>query len=423
MLLEVKALEAKFFTVDGVVNAVNGISYSVDKGECLAIVGESGSGKTVGVLSILRLIQSPPGRIVGGQIFFKGTDLLTLSDDALRRIRGRTIAIVFQDPMTSLNPVMKIGRQITEALRFHEGLSRRQARARAIELLAKVGIPKPATRLNDYPHQFSGGMRQRVMIAMALACSPELIIADEPTTALDVTIQAQIVELITRLQAEFGTAVIWISHDLGVVARLADNVAVMYAGYIVEKAPVDDLYARPAHPYTFGLLNSLPRLDSKVKVKLKAIDGLPPNLIGAQRGCPFVPRCTYATDKCRTRIRRLRRSRRTTRSPAGITCCDERPRRSGASQRPRAEALFSHSRRHRDRPSGGLHQGRRRHLLRCHSRRNAGARRRERLRQDDGRPRHPAALPADRRRGRLPRRGSRAAERRTRSARRAATCR
>jgi oligopeptide transport system ATP-binding protein len=299
MLLEVKALEAKFFTVDGVVNAVNGISYSVDKGECLAIVGESGSGKTVGVLSILRLIQSPPGRIVGGQIFFKGTDLLTLSDDALRRIRGRTIAIVFQDPMTSLNPVMKIGRQITEALRFHEGLSGRHARARAIELLAKVGIPKPATRLNDYPHQFSGGMRQRVMIAMALACSPELIIADEPTTALDVTIQAQIVELITRLQAESGTAVIWISHDLGVVARLADNVAVMYAGHIVEKARVDDLYARPAHPYTFGLLNSLPRLDSKVKVKLKAIDGLPPNLIGEQRGCPFVPRCTYASDKCR----------------------------------------------------------------------------------------------------------------------------
>jgi oligopeptide transport system ATP-binding protein len=299
MLLEVKALEAKFFTVDGVVNAVNGISYSVDKGECLAIVGESGSGKTVGVLSILRLIQSPPGRIVGGQIFFKGTDLLTLSDDALRRIRGRTIAIVFQDPMTSLNPVMKIGRQITEALRFHEGLGQRQARARAVEILAKVGIPKPATRLNDYPHQFSGGMRQRVMIAMALSCSPELIIADEPTTALDVTIQAQIVELISRLQAELGTAVIWISHDLGVVARLADNVAVMYAGHIVEKARVDDLYARPAHPYTFGLLNSLPRLDSKVKVKLKAIDGLPPNLIGEMHGCPFVPRCTYATEKCR----------------------------------------------------------------------------------------------------------------------------
>ena len=299
MLLEVKGLETKFFTVDGVVNAVNGISYSVDKGECLAIVGESGSGKTVGVLSILRLIQSPPGRIVGGRIYFKGTDLLTLGDDALRKIRGRTIAIVFQDPMTSLNPVMKVGRQITEALRFHERLSGRQARVRAIEMLAKVGIPKPATRLDDYPHQFSGGMRQRVMIAIALACSPELIVADEPTTALDVTIQAQIVELIKRLQSELGTAVIWISHDLGVVARLADNVAVMYAGHIVEKARVDDLYARPAHPYTYGLLNSLPRLDAKVKVKLKAIEGLPPNLIGEMRGCPFVPRCAFATERCR----------------------------------------------------------------------------------------------------------------------------
>jgi oligopeptide transport system ATP-binding protein len=299
VLLEVKGLETKFFTVDGVVNAVNGISYSVDKGECLAIVGESGSGKTVGVLSILRLIQSPPGRIVGGEIMFKGANLLKLSDDALRRIRGQTISIVFQDPMTSLNPVMKVGRQITEALRFHERLSDRQSRARAIEMLAKVGIPKPAVRLDDYPHQFSGGMRQRVMIAMALACSPELVIADEPTTALDVTIQAQIVELIKGLQSEFGTAVIWISHDLGVVARLADNVAVMYAGHIVEKARVDELYARPAHPYTYGLLNSLPRLDSKVKVKLKAIQGLPPNLIGDMRGCPFVPRCAFATDRCR----------------------------------------------------------------------------------------------------------------------------
>jgi oligopeptide transport system ATP-binding protein len=299
VLLEVKGLETKFFTVDGVVNAVNGISYSVDKGECLAIVGESGSGKTVGVLSILRLIQSPPGKVVGGEIIFKGADLLKLSDDALRRIRGRTISIVFQDPMTSLNPVMKVGRQITEALRFHERLSDRQSRARAIEMLAKVGIPKPAVRLDDYPHQFSGGMRQRVMIAMALACSPELVIADEPTTALDVTIQAQIVELIKGLQSEFGTAVIWISHDLGVVARLADKVAVMYAGHIVEKARVDDLYARPAHPYTYGLLNSLPRLDSKVKMKLKAIQGLPPNLIGNMRGCPFFPRCGFATDRCR----------------------------------------------------------------------------------------------------------------------------
>src|SRR5215469_8190159 len=240
MLLEVKDLETKFYTVDGVVNAVNGISYAVDKGECLAIVGESGSGKTVGVLSILRLIQSPPGRIVGGQIYFKGTDLLVLSHAALRRIRGRRISIVFQDPMTSLNPVMRVGRQITEGLSVHEKLTRRQARNRAVEILHKVGIPKPAGRLTDYPHQFSGGMRQRVMIAMALASSPELILADEPTTALDVTIQAQIIELIKSLQASSDMAVIWISHDLGVVARLAHKVAVMYAGYIVEQARVDD---------------------------------------------------------------------------------------------------------------------------------------------------------------------------------------
>jgi oligopeptide transport system ATP-binding protein len=299
MLLEIKDLETKFYTVDGVVNAVNRISYTVDNRECLAIVGESGSGKTVGVLSILRLIPSPPGRIIGGRILFKGTDLLTLGDDQLRKIRGSAISIIFQDPMTSLNPVMRIGRQITEALTFHEGLSRRQARARATELLATVGIPEPARRLDDYPHQFSGGMRQRVMIALALSCSPELIIADEPTTALDVTIQAQIVELVKRLQADFNTAVIWISHDLGVVARLADRVAVMYAGHIVELAPVDDLYARPAHPYTQGLLGSLPRLDATTKTKLKAIGGLPPNLIGRYRGCPFVPRCGYATDRCR----------------------------------------------------------------------------------------------------------------------------
>jgi oligopeptide transport system ATP-binding protein len=299
MLLEVKDLQTKFFTVDGVVNAVNGISYSVDRGECLAIVGESGSGKTVGVLSILQLVPSPPGRIVGGQISFKGTNLLSMSPKALRGVRGNEIAFVFQDPMTSLNPVMRIGAQIAESLTAHGGMTRRQARTRTVELLSLVGIPNPASRLNDYPHQFSGGMRQRVMIAMALSCSPELIIADEPTTALDVTIQAQIVELVKQLQAELGTAIIWISHDLGVVARLADRVAVMYAGYIVEQAPVDELYARPAHPYTRGLLNSLPRLDSKVRTKLEAIKGLPPNLTAPLPGCPFAPRCAYATDQCR----------------------------------------------------------------------------------------------------------------------------
>lgn len=298
-LLEVRDLAAKFTTVDGVVNALNGISYSVDRGECLAIVGESGSGKSVGVLSILRLIPSPPGRITGGSILFKGTDLLTLDDRALRDIRGGSIAIIFQDPMTSLNPVMRVGAQITESLLAHERLTRRQARSKAADLLAMVGIPKPAERLGDYPHQFSGGMRQRVMIAMALSCSPQLIIADEPTTALDVTIQAQIVELVKTLQAELGTAVIWISHDLGVVARLADRVAVMYAGHIVEQAPVDELYARPAHPYTIGLLGSLPRLDAGGQKKLQAIGGLPPTLLGDLRGCPFVPRCRFATDRCR----------------------------------------------------------------------------------------------------------------------------
>jgi oligopeptide transport system ATP-binding protein len=299
VLLDVRGLTTKFYTVDGVVNALNGISYSVRKGECLAIVGESGSGKTVGVLSILRLIQSPPGRIVGGSITFKGTDLLTLDDNALREIRGGAISVIFQDPMTSLNPVMRVGAQISENIMAHEALTRRQARAKATDMLARVGIPAPAKRLDDYPHQFSGGMRQRVMIAMALSCSPQLIIADEPTTALDVTIQAQIVELVKTLQSELGTAVIWISHDLGVVARLADTVAVMYAGHIVESAPVDELYARPAHPYTIGLLNSLPRLDARVKTKLEAIGGLPPNLLGELRGCPFAPRCAFVTDRCR----------------------------------------------------------------------------------------------------------------------------
>ena len=298
-LLEVRDLETKFYTIDGIVNALNGISYSVARGECLAIVGESGSGKTVGALSILRLIQSPPGRITGGSIMFKGQDLLTLDADALRKIRGGAIAVVFQDPMTSLNPVMRIGAQITENLMAHERLSLSQARVRAAELLALTGIPRPAARLDDYPHQFSGGMRQRVMIAMALSCSPELIIADEPTTALDVTVQAQIVELVKRLQSELGTAIIWISHDLGVVARLANTVAVMYAGYIVEKAPVDELYARPAHPYTIGLLNSLPRLDGMGKSKLQAVGGLPPVMTGDLLGCPFAPRCAFADDHCR----------------------------------------------------------------------------------------------------------------------------
>lgn len=298
-LLQVENLSTKFYTVDGVVNAVNGISYSLDSGECLAIVGESGCGKTVAVLSMIRLIQSPPGKVVDGKVLFKGVDLLKLSDEELRKIRGSEIAVVFQDPMTSLNPVMKIGDQIAEALIFHEQLSRHQARQRAAELLDTVGIPKPSSRLDDYPHQFSGGMRQRVMIAMALACSPDLLIADEPTTALDVTIQAQILDLVKRLQRDLEMAMIWISHDLGVVAGLADKVHVMYGGHIVEKARVDDLYAHPSHPYTHGLLNSLPRLDLRAKKRLQSIDGAPPNLIGDMKGCPFVPRCAFVTNQCR----------------------------------------------------------------------------------------------------------------------------
>ena len=297
-LLDVRDLETRFFTASGVVHAVNGVSYTLARGECLAIVGESGSGKTVGVLSILRLIASPPGRITGGEVRFKGQDLLTLPPEGLRRLRGGEIAVVFQDPMSSLNPVMSVGRQIGEALEAHEGLGRRAARARTAELLGLVGIPKPASRLDDYPDQFSGGMRQRVMIAIALACRPDLIIADEPTTALDVTIQAQIVELVKRLQREFGTAIIWISHDLGVVARLADRVAVMYAGRIVETAPVDALYARPAHPYTAGLLAALPRIDARERAPLQAIPGRPPDLLGPQTGCPFAPRCAFATALC-----------------------------------------------------------------------------------------------------------------------------
>ena len=264
-LLEVKGLETRFFTQDGVVHAVNGISYHLDEGETLAIVGESGCGKSVGVMSLMRLIPQPPGKITGGEVLF-GTgddrkDLLKITDDEIRKVRGNRIAMIFQDPMTSLNPVLTIGFQISEALMLHMGMDKAAARKRSVELLELVGIPKASDRLDDYPHQFSGGMRQRVMIAMGLSCNPQLLIADEPTTALDVTIQAQIADLVKRLRDEIGMAIIWITHDLGVVAGLADRVIVMYAGFIVEEAAVKDLYATPMHPYTIGLLGSLPRLD------------------------------------------------------------------------------------------------------------------------------------------------------------------
>jgi oligopeptide transport system ATP-binding protein len=292
-LLIVKNLETQFKTQDGIVKAVNNVSFHVDRGETLGIVGESGSGKSVTSLSIMRLIPNPPGRIVGGQIIFDGENLLDYTEEEMRHIRGNRIAMIFQDPMTSLNPVLTIGRQITESLELHMKLIPREARNRAVELLQMVGIPGAARRLDDYPHQFSGGMRQRVMIAMALSCNPELLIADEPTTALDVTIQAQILELIQRLQHELGTAVIIITHDLGVVAGMADRVIVMYAGRVVEEGPTEEIFARPRMPYTIGLLRSIPRLDAEEGRTLTPIRGLPPDLINLPQICPFSPRCDY----------------------------------------------------------------------------------------------------------------------------------
>jgi oligopeptide transport system ATP-binding protein len=297
-LLEVKNLKTQFFTQDGVVHAVNGISYAVDKGETVAIVGESGSGKSVGVMSLIRLIPQPPGKIVDGEVWFDGQDLIKLSEDELREIRGNRIAMIFQDPMTSLNPVLTIGRQITEALELHLHMNKEQARKRAVQLLEMVGIPGADSRLDDYPHQFSGGMRQRVMIAMGLSCDPQLLIADEPTTALDVTIQAQIVDLVRRLQEELGMAIIWITHDLGVVAGLAQRVLVMYAGFIVEESEVNGIYAQPRHPYTLGLLRSIPRLDLGRQKRLVPIEGLPPDLLEPPNHCPFAPRCQFVFEKC-----------------------------------------------------------------------------------------------------------------------------
>ncbi len=296
-LLEVKGLKTQFFTQAGAVKAVDGVSFYVNEGETLGIVGESGSGKSVSVLSVMRLIPQPPGKIVGGEVFFEGKDLLKVSDDEIRKVRGNKIAMIFQDPMTSLNPVLTIGLQIREALETHLGMETDQSRRRSVELMKMVGIPEAEDRLNDYPHQFSGGMRQRVMIAMALACNPKLLIADEPTTALDVTIQAQIVELVKRLQNEFRMAIIWITHDLGVIAGLANRMQVMYAGRILEEATVEELYANPRHPYTLGLLGSLPRLDEARREKLRSIEGLPPDLINLPPGCPFEPRCVYAVER------------------------------------------------------------------------------------------------------------------------------
>ncbi len=296
-ILEVDDLRTEFHTEEGIVHAVNGITYNLHEGETLGIVGESGCGKSVSVLSIMRLLASPPAKIYGS-VRFRGTDLLQLPESEMRKIRGAQIAMVFQDPLTSLNPVLTIGYQMIEPLQLHLGMSKAEARDRAVELLEMVGIPEARSRLDDYPHQFSGGMRQRVMIAMALACNPSLLIADEPTTALDVTIQAQIVDLMKQLRDEIGMTLIWITHDLGVVAGLADRVIVMYAGFIVEDASVDDLYEDPRHPYTKALLKSLPRMDGSPGEKLETIEGLPPDLISLPRGCPFASRCKYAKPIC-----------------------------------------------------------------------------------------------------------------------------
>ncbi len=305
-VLEVRDLQTQFHTPDGIVKAVNGVSFYVDRGETLGIVGESGCGKSVTSLSIMRLIPSPPGKIAGGQILFDGEDLVQATEEEMRHIRGNRIAMIFQDPMTSLNPVLTIGRQITESLELHMNLSQREARSRAAELLDLVGIPSASKRLDNYPHQFSGGMRQRVMIAMSLSCNPELLIADEPTTALDVTIQAQILELINRLKEELEMAVIIITHDLGVVAGMADRITVMYAGRVVEEGPTKELFANPRMPYTIGLLRSIPRLDEDREAKLTPIRGLPPDLINLPEICPFSPRCDYAQEKCLTQTPPLR---------------------------------------------------------------------------------------------------------------------
>jgi oligopeptide/dipeptide ABC transporter ATP-binding protein len=297
-LLEVKNLATEFTTQDGVVRAVDEISYDLNEGEIIGIVGESGCGKTVSALSVMRLVASPPGKIVGGEVLFDGQDLLRLSGAGMRRVRGNRMSMIFQEPMTSLNPVLTIGRQLTETLELHLKMSKGEARQRARELLDLVGIPDPDRHLKYYPHQLSGGMSQRVMIAMAISCNPRLILADEPTTALDVTIQAQILELMRSLTTQLGMALILITHNLGIVARYASRVLVMYAGQIVETGDAGEMYSDPRHPYTLGLLNSVPRLDEPEGVKLETIEGMPPDPIDMGEGCRFAPRCRYAIDKC-----------------------------------------------------------------------------------------------------------------------------
>ena len=299
-LLEVKNLKTHFFTMEGVVKAVDGVSNELNEGETLGLVGESGCGKSVSALSVMRLIPDPPGKIIDGEILLDGEDILKIDMEGMREVRGAKIAMVFQEPMTSLNPVLTVERQITETLQLHMGMSKLESQRESVNLLTRVGIPDPEIRIKQYPHQFSGGMRQRVMIAMALSCNPRLIIADEPTTALDVTIQAQILDLMKSLTTELGVALIVITHNLGVVARYADRVNIMYAGKVIERGEAREIYANPRHPYTVGLLRSVPRLDLPRRAKLDPIEGQPPDLINLPPGCAFRERCRWAVDKCAT---------------------------------------------------------------------------------------------------------------------------
>ena len=299
-LLEVKNLKTHFFTMEGVVKAVDGVSYELNEGETLGLVGESGCGKSVSALSVMRLIPDPPGKIIDGEILLDGEDILKIDMEGMREVRGAKIAMVFQEPMTSLNPVLTVERQITETLQLHMGMSKLESQRESVNLLTRVGIPDPEIRIKQYPHQFSGGMRQRVMIAMALSCNPRLIIADEPTTALDVTIQAQILDLMKSLTTELGVALIVITHNLGVVARYADRGNIMYAGKVIERGEAREIYSNPRHPYTVGLLRSVPRLDLPRRAKLDPIEGQPPDLINLPPGCAFRERCRWAIDKCAT---------------------------------------------------------------------------------------------------------------------------
>jgi peptide/nickel transport system ATP-binding protein len=307
-LLHIRGLKTHFKTDDGMVRAVDGVDMTIDRGETLGVVGESGCGKTVTAMTVLKLIQMPPGRIVDGEVLWQGRDLVPLPPDQMRHIRSKEIAIIFQEPMTSLNPVYTVGEQIAEVLRLHEGLNKRQAMDRAVEMLRLVNIPTPERRVHDYPHQFSGGMRQRVMIAMALSCNPKLLIADEPTTALDVTIQAQILDLLAEMKSRLGMAIMLITHAMGVVAETAQRVVVMYAGRVVEEATVDRLFARPLHPYTQGLIRSIPRIDTTAgkKMRLEAISGVVPSLIHPPPGCRFAPRCKFAKPECTEAVPELR---------------------------------------------------------------------------------------------------------------------